>query len=280
MTDHIHGPLLVGVDDSPNASNAAAWALSIARAMDLPIKAVAAWTRPAHSALHGIDDDISEMNTHTASAAAQSLHGAGLYGIEVTAIQAPAAEALLKTANELNASILVVGTRGLGPLSGLLLGSVSRRLLFTTDRPLILIPNQPTQHPKPLTRVLVGVDCSPVAQRVLTWSASFCADLGIPATIVRCTDPGCVRPPGHVERFDEQVRANTEEALTQLRDHSVEYTLEVSNLDPRVTLPETAARHQAGLIVIGTHGAGHFSGLGGTASYLARHSPLPLAVIP
>ena len=66
----------------------------------------------------------------------------------------------------------------------------------------------------------------------------------------------------------------------ELRDHGIDYTLEVCNHDPRVALPETAARDGAGLIVIGTRGAGHFSGLGGTASYLVRHSPLPIIVIP
>ncbi len=280
MTAHTQGAILVGVDNSPNSNIAAAWAVAIARATGSPIRAVAAWTRRAPSGLGGVDDHIAETNAHTVSTVAQSLHSAGLDGIEVTAVRGPAAEALLKTANESDASLLVVGTRGLGPLAGLLLGSVSRRLLFTTDRPLALIPRQSTLNPTPLTRILVGVDCSPVAQRVLSWSARFCADLGVPATIVRCADPGCERPPGHVQRYDDQIRADTEEALVQFRDHDVEYTLEVCNLDPRVALPETAARDRAGLIVIGTRGAGHFSGLGGTASYLVRHSSLPLTVIP
>ena len=135
-------------------------------------------------------------------------------------------------------------------------------------------------NPKRLTRILVGVDCSPVARRVLSWSARFCTDLDVSATIVRCADPGCERPPGHVERYDEQIRDDTEEALVELRDHGIDYTLEVCNLDPRVALPEAAARDGAGLIVIGTRGAGHFSGLGGTASYLVRHSSLPLVAIP
>ncbi|MGB5167647.1 MAG: universal stress protein, partial [Acidimicrobiia bacterium] len=60
----------------------------------------------------------------------------------------------------------------------------------------------------------------------------------------------------------------------------VEYTVAIAHCDPRVALPETATRDEAGLIVIGTSGAGRFRGLGGTASYLARHSPVPIAVIP
>ena len=155
-----------------------------------------------------------------------------------------------------------------------------RGLPLPTPPALAQLPRQSTLKPEPYTRILVGVDCSPVAQRVLSWSAQFCADLGVPATIVRCADPGCERPPGHVERYDEQMRDDTEEALVQFRDHGIEYKLEVCNRDPRVALPETATRNRAGLIVIGTRGAGHFSGLGGTASYLVRHSSLPLVAIP
>jgi nucleotide-binding universal stress UspA family protein len=50
--------------------------------------------------------------------------------------------------------------------------------------------------------------------------------------------------------------------------------------DPRRCLIETAQAEEAGLIVVGQRGAGQFDGLGGTASYLVRHSPLPLAIIP
>ena len=280
MNAHLQGAILVGVDNSPNSHIAAAWAAAIARATGAPIRAVTAWTRRTPPGLDDANDHIAEANDDATFSGTDSLQGAGLESIEVTAVRGPAAEALLKTADELDASLLVVGTRGLGPLAGLLLGSVGRRLLFTTDRPLALIPIQSTLNPAPLTRILVGVDCSPVAQRVLLWSARFCADLGVSATIVRCADPGCERPPGHVERYDEQIRDDTEEALVQFRDHGIEYELEVCNRDPRVALPEAATRDGAGLIVIGTRGAGHFSGLGGTASYLVRHSSLPITVIP
>ena len=280
MITHAPGAVLVGVDNSPNSNIAAAWAVEIARATGAPIRAVTAWTGRAPSDLEGIGDPLAEASTHARSTGAASSRATQLAGLEVTAVEGPAAEVLLKTANELDASLIVVGTRGLGPLAGLLLGSVSRQLLFAADRPLVLVPRESTMNPKRLTRVLVGVDCSPVARRVLSWSARFCADLGVSATIVRCADPGCERPPGYVERYDEEIKAETEEALVGFRDHGVDYTLDVCNSDPRVALPEAAARDGAGLIVIGTRGAGQFSGLGGTASYLVRHSSLPITVIP
>ena len=280
MTDRTRSTILVGVDGSPDASIAAAWAARLGHRMNAPVKAAAAWSQLPPPYVDGIDEHVAAMNAHMASVATQSLHGDGLDGIKVTAIQGPIAKVLLEAADEADASMLVVGTRGRGPLSALLLGSVSRRLLFTTHRPLVVVPRRSTLDPPELTRVLVGADCSAVAERVLSWSAKFCADLGVPATIARCVGPGCDRPPGHVEQIDDRVRSDTEEALKPFRDLGVEYTIVIANCDPRVALVENATTDQVGMIVIGTRGEGQFRGLGGTASYLARHSPVPLAVIP
>jgi len=280
MADPTPGAILVGVDNSPNSSKAAAWALSIAGATGLPITAVAAWTSLDPSVLHGIDDHISEMSAATAQAATRSLSAAGVVGLDVIGARGEPAAALLEIAKRSEAAMLVVGTRGLGPLSGLLLGSISRRLLFTSDFPLVLVPRQSTLNPTPPRRILVGVDCSQVARRVLSFSVKLCAALRVPATIVRCADPGCEKPPGHVEHFDDQIVADTEKAVAQFRKEGVGYKVMVCNGDPRVGLPETAAVDDAGLIIIGTRGAGHFSGLGGTASYLVRHSSLPLVAVP
>jgi len=280
MTERTQNTILVGVDGSRNASIAATWAVELGRRKDAPVEAVAAWTELPPPYVDGVEEHVAEMNAHVAEIMTQALYSEGLNDINVTAVQGPIAEVLLNTADELDASMLVVGTRGLGPLAGLLLGSISRRLLFTTHRPLVVVPCRAPPDPQELTRVLVGVDCSPVAQRVLSWSARFCADLGVPATIVRCASPGCERPPGLVEQVDNRVRSATEEALGEFRALDVEYTIDIAHCDPRVALVENVETHQAGLIVIGSRGEGQFRGLGGTASYLARHSPVPPAVIP
>ena len=280
MTDRTRSTILVGVDGSPDASIAAAWAVDVGRRMDASVKAVAAWSDVPPPYDDDIHEHAAEIGAHVANVASQSLHDDGLDGIDVTAIQGPIAKVLLEAADEADASMLVVGTRGRGPLSALLLGSVSRRLLFTTHRPLVIVPRRSTLDPPDLTRVLVGADCSAVAERVLSWSAKFCADLGVPATIARCIGPDRERPPGHVKQIEDRVRSDTEEALKPFRNLGVEYTIVIAHCDPRVALLEDATTDQAGLIVIGTRGEGQFRGLGGTASYLARHSPVPLAVIP
>lgn len=272
--------IVVGVDGSPNAGVAAVWAAELGRRLETPVEAVAAWTELPPPYDDGVDEYVEEMNAYVAEIMTQALCGEGLTNINVTAVRGPIVEVLLNAAEEAGASMLVVGTRGLGPLSGLLLGSISRRLLFTTHLPVVVVPRRAPPDPHELARVIVGVDCSAIARHVLSWSARFCADLDVSATIVRCVSPDCERSHGLVEHADDRVRSDTEAALGEFRDLSVEYNIALAHCDPRVALVETVASSQAGLVVIGSRGEGQFRGLGGTASYLARHSPVPLAIIP
>lgn len=50
----------------------------------------------------------------------------------------PAAE-ILKVANETRADLLIVGSRGLGLVGGLILGSVSERVLHGAHRPVLVV---------------------------------------------------------------------------------------------------------------------------------------------
>jgi nucleotide-binding universal stress UspA family protein len=51
-----------------------------------------------------------------------------------------AAHAIADAAKEAGADLVVVGTRGQGPLTGLLLGSVTHRLLHVAPCPVLAVP--------------------------------------------------------------------------------------------------------------------------------------------
>jgi len=50
------------------------------------------------------------------------------------------ADAIADIARELDADVVVVGTRGHGPVAGLLVGSVTQRLLHTAPCPVLAVP--------------------------------------------------------------------------------------------------------------------------------------------
>ncbi len=57
-----------------------------------------------------------------------------------------AAQVIAETAQREGAEVIVVGTRGRGPLAGLLLGSVTQRLLHVAPCPVLAVPTRNISH--------------------------------------------------------------------------------------------------------------------------------------
>lgn len=72
---------------------------------------------------------------------------------------------VLNTAKEINADLIVMGSRGLGKLQSILSNSVSQYIFQLTDRSMLLIKDD--IYVKKIKRVMVAIDKSPAAQYAL-----------------------------------------------------------------------------------------------------------------
>lgn len=138
--------IVVGIDGSEAAKNALRWALEEARLRSAKIVAVHAWEAPPAMPepgpapgfdLVGILPEVEEAGERLVKAVVEEVVGDDSdVTVEPVAIQGPAASVLVEAARD--ADLLVVGSRGHGGFTALLLGSVSQQLAHHAPCPLLI----------------------------------------------------------------------------------------------------------------------------------------------
>jgi nucleotide-binding universal stress UspA family protein len=132
--------IVVGVDGSESAQEALRWAIDEARRRDASVKVVYAWHQPFMSACGFIGDmdPFKEAAQHLLDAAVNGVDATGVAAVERKLVTGSAAQALIRAAK--GAAMLVVGSRGRGGFTGLLLGSVSQHAAHYAPCPVVIIP--------------------------------------------------------------------------------------------------------------------------------------------
>lgn len=139
--------IVVGVDTSEGADGALAWALREAAAHGARVIVVMAYdylNQPHVPEARGFDPDFSEADAGTLLDQILQRVGAAV-GAPADAVEVDQrvildlpVRALVETSQD--ADLLVVGSRGLGGFTGLLLGSVSQQCLHHAAGPVVVTP--------------------------------------------------------------------------------------------------------------------------------------------
>ncbi|HEY3688835.1 MAG TPA: universal stress protein [Pseudonocardiaceae bacterium] len=134
------GPVVVGVDGSPASELAVALAFEEASARGAELVAVHAWIEYGSGSIAQYVADWSFVETHEREVLAERLAGWQEKYPDVTVrrvLSEDKAVHLLLSCAE-GAQLLVVGNRGHGGFTGLLLGSTSRKLIHSAPCPLMV----------------------------------------------------------------------------------------------------------------------------------------------
>ncbi len=134
------GPVVVGVDGSPNAQRALAFAAGLAKAFDIDLAVFHALglmtvIEGRHVPSEGHRDDIERLLRSQWCAA---LQGDPDLRWRAEIVYGSPADVLLDLGHELDASFVVVGSRGVGEEQ--MLGSTSHHVVHHSDRPVVVIP--------------------------------------------------------------------------------------------------------------------------------------------
>lgn len=134
--------IVVGVDGSESAQQALRWAVDEARRRNATVEAVYAWHQPFVSGYAYMGEmDLGHFEEEARlvlNAAVNGVDASGIPPIEGTLRAGGAAGVLVEAAK--GAALLVVGSRGRGGFSGLLLGSVSQQVTHHAPCPIVIIP--------------------------------------------------------------------------------------------------------------------------------------------
>jgi nucleotide-binding universal stress UspA family protein len=134
--------IVVGVDDSPQARRALQWAIDEARVREATLIAVHAMRTPlvAHTPVAAVmAAEQARVQEPPLDRIVESTD-AGDVEVERRSRAGDAAGVLIEIAQEEDADLLVVGSRGHGGFMGLLLGSVSATLAHHSPCPLVIVP--------------------------------------------------------------------------------------------------------------------------------------------
>jgi nucleotide-binding universal stress UspA family protein len=134
------GRIVVGVDGSPGALRALEWAVEQSRLSGASLLVVHAWHLAVLSPAVGLDEFERVVERAAEETVERELGKVDMSGIDVELrVQARGpVDALLDAARD--ADLLVVGTRGHGGFTGLLLGSVSQQLPHHAPCPVVIVP--------------------------------------------------------------------------------------------------------------------------------------------
>lgn len=134
--------ILIAVDGSEHAYKAAELAGNMARLTGADVYLVTVYDPiPAYLGQPNLQEAITERMSKATEALqiAQQRIGAISGELKTETLEGPVAEAILAVADARRIDLIVMGTRGLGRLAGLLLGSQSQKVISHAVCPVMLV---------------------------------------------------------------------------------------------------------------------------------------------
>ncbi|WP_338742706.1 universal stress protein [Actinomadura luteofluorescens] len=270
--------VVVGFDGSVHAMQALDWALDEAELRGSPLVLCHAWQWP----YQGAAPEVEEASRRSLREAARHVLAHGVEcarertaGVAVRPLSEEGSAAERLTGLSAGAELLVLGSRGLGRLARVPVGSVAAHVATHARCPVIVVRGVGAlPRPGGPRPVVVAVDDSPAAEGALSFAAREAELRQLPLKIVYSGAAGGP-PPEHALR-QPRVHDPVERAVTVVRERHPDVLTHPENplAPPPGALREAA--QEARLLVVG---AAH-PAFGSVAQWLLYNAVCPIAVVP
>lgn len=284
------GRIVVAIDGSVSALNAARWAAAEAVARGRGLTLAHALVPPVMGGGFsiGLPPRLDILDTMREEAMTELGKIAdGLEGDDITIeIQIGSASALMIQASE-SADLLVLGSRGHGGFKGLLVGSVGTQVASHAQCPTVILREQPRAS---ANQVVVGIDGSPHSLAAIAFAFDEASRHGWELVVIHAWDVPAfdliVSPQGAVpfplaDVADSEIRLAAE-VLAGFRTDYPDVTVQERLVRAPAVQAILEASVDAALIVVGTRGHGPAVGavLGSVSNGLLHRASVPVAVVP
>ena len=286
------GPIVVATDGSEESLRAVDWAAREAELRGLPLRIVSTAALPPRMAEHqtasGVatvaDTVVSDRDRALAAATQRATAIAPDILVDADGLSGPPARAITEAGS--GASMLVVGSRGMGAFTALILGSVSRYAAANAPCPVVVVREQTTAaHPQ----VGVGIGDPAEASAALAFAFEEAALRKASLVAVHAWDSGggdvsratrAMAAPGAraiEERVAGQLQALLADAQARYPDVHASYDLVYGHAGR--ALVGLSAR--AELVVLGRHRPdGLLPGPGAVRHAVLNHAHGPVVTVP
>jgi nucleotide-binding universal stress UspA family protein len=286
-------PIVVGVDGTEESRSATEWALNEASRRGAPVELVHAYEYPPPLLpFYDAAEEVTEQHLREVArnAMARAVKEAGQrdHATRTTGEvrEGSPIQVFLDAAR--TAAMVVVATRGTGPMGELVVGSTGTALASQAVCPVVVVPRSDTTGAE-TDSVVVGVDGSKNSQAAVELALEEASLRGSALRVVHAWRPA---PPDlsaaqgakwRRDRADEvEHRLLISEALAGAGERYPQVAVleEVVRDHPLPAL--LAASQQAGLLVVGACGTGGYPGmaLGSVAQAVLHHARQPVCVVP
>ena len=287
--------VVVAVDGGEASNNAVRWAANTAHKRGIPLRLASSYTMPQFLYAEGMvppqelfDDLQRECLNKINTAKELALQVAPDLEVGHTVVEGSPIDMLLDLSKE--STMIVMGSRGLGGLSGMVLGSVSAAVVSHATCPVVVVreDNAVTDDTK-YGPVVVGVDGSEVSAKATEVAFEEAQARGAELIAVhtylenQIHEPvsGAILGDNQYKRFEAEREQKLDDALTPLTEKfpDVKLTKVIARDRPVRALVDQAQNAQ--LLITGSHGRGGFKGmlLGSTSRALLQAAPCPMMVV-
>lgn len=277
------GPVVCGIDFSDDARRALRWAAFIARHLQQPlvvVHAVEPLLASAAQVQYGADALAATIQPELDLFITETVQS-GVTTRSILTTGEPAS-AISGTALAEDASVIVVGTQGLGQAGRLWFGSTTTRLLRDSTIPILAIPPGAAARsdaPLRISAIVVGTDFGDASRAAIDAGTRLGQLFDAPVTGLHAV-PAFAAP----VRWNAVVASAVDAAVQEARARMAatlpaHWTSEVRTGDPARVLVEAASGRDA-LIIVGLGGIAPSQRPGTTAYRVLSDADAPVLAVP